>query len=308
MIDITINQLLGLILAIIGIYPSILLIRLYFNTRITDYLLFGLFFLDGIAVLILDPIAGITNNLIFFQLHHISIDTAYLILFIHACRMTWKRIPRTILFMGVGYYVLLFIMTLSWHVFTQPSYATVIFLYLPHSYSTYFPRGAGLTFNGVIIYSSGFRYIGEFYRIFSLSFLFYAYYFKTRRLAKDDTYDNKIKKARKIWLVIWTLFFLQALFLFPWIELLDPFIHGSVFETILNIFNLFIGIFLVVAGILLFYISFFLPEGLLLSNVQITRIIPLYGYIQEQTEKTHNSTIETLEDYLTVLKNIDEID
>ena len=130
MIGLTLNQTMGLFLAVIGIFPSFFLFKLYFQTKISDYLLFGLFFIDGILVLILDPIAGLTNQLIFYQLHHISIDTAFLILFIHACRMSWKRIPRGILFMGVGYYIVLFIMTSMWQVYTQTPSATVIFINL----------------------------------------------------------------------------------------------------------------------------------------------------------------------------------
>ena len=115
MIELTSDQMMGLFLAFIGIFPSIFLLRLYLETKITDYLLFGLFFLDGIAVLILDPLAGIENQLIFYQAHHICIDTAFLILFIHACRMIWKKIPRKILALGIGYYLLLFVMSFCGH-------------------------------------------------------------------------------------------------------------------------------------------------------------------------------------------------
>ena len=280
------NELLGLILAFVGIFPSILLLKLYFQTKITDYLLFGLFFLDGIMVLVLDPIAGITNNLIFFQLHHLSIDFAFLLLFIHACRMTWKRIPRSVLFIGFSYYLILLFMTLLWQNFTQPEFANVIFINLPHSFSSYFPEGAGLKYNGIIIYSTAFRYIGEFFRIFSLIFLFNAYYFKSRPYLIES--DNKIVRARQIWLLIWSLFLLHTLSLifFPYS---------------------LVSIFLVIAAVLIFYITFFLPEGLLISSVQLTRILPLYSFILKQTEKNpHNTTIESISTYLTILNNLDE--
>lgn len=275
----------GLVLAFIGIFPSILLIRLYFQTKITDYLLFGLFFIFGILVLIFDPLAGVTDLLIFYQLHHFCIDTDFFILFIHACRMAWKKIPRPVLASGVIYYLVLVTMTLLWHKFEapnlQPDNAVVIFFYLPHTFSTYFPNGAGLTFNNVIIYSTGFRYIGEFFRFFSLGFLFYAYYFKTKDIIKDA--DPKIRKARNIWLSIWIMFLLHTISLFPWTE-----------------FSL-LGLFLILAGILIFYITFFLPEGLLLSSVQVTRILPLYGFIRKQVEDHPNPVIENISNYLEVL-------
>ena len=187
MIELTINQNLGLLTALAGILPSIILIKLYFKTKITDYLLFGLFFFDGILVLIFDVIAGNTNELLFFQLHHWTIDIAYLILFIHACRMVWRKIPKIVLYTGVFYYPVLFVMTLFWQVFIQPEYAQFLIpgFYIFHSFSTYFPNGAGLRINGLIIYTTGNRYIGEIYRLFCLSFLIYAYYFKTRPLIKN---------------------------------------------------------------------------------------------------------------------------
>ena len=287
MIELTPDQIMGLFLAIIGIFPSILLFRMYMETKITDYLLFGLFFLDGIAVLILDPIAGIMHQLIFYQAHHICIDIAFLILFIHACRMSWKKIPNVILALGIGYFLVLFIMTLMWQIFPQKPYDTVIFFYLPHSYSSYYPNGAGLRINNVLIYSTAYRYIGEFYRFFSLGFLFYAYYFKTRPIVREE--DQKIKKARKIWLLIWGLFLLHTISLFPWFT-----------------FS-FVGISLVIAAILFLYISFFLPEGLLISNAQLTRILPLYDFIiKKSDENPTNTTVDSIKNYLSILSKIDD--
>lgn len=287
MILVTSDQLMGLFLAFIGIFPSILLIKLYFKTKISDYLLFGLFFITGIGVLILDPIAGITNELIFYQLHHILIDTAFLILFIHACRMIWKKIPKYILVSGIGYYLVLFILTSLWQVMTQPPTAVVIFITLPHSYSTYYPAGAGLRINGVIIYSTAFRYLGECYRLFSLSFLFYAYYFKTKTVANEG--DEKTRNVRRIWLLVWLLFLIHTFSLFPWF----PFSYE--------------GVYLVIAAILIFYITFFLPEGLLLSQVQLTRILPLYHFIIQQSEKNpSNSTVDSIRKYLSLINDIDD--
>lgn len=288
MIELTLNQIIGLIVAVIGIFPSLLLFRLYFKTKMTDYFLFGSFFLAGILVLILDPLAGVMNVLILYQLHHITIDTAYLIIFIHACRMIWKKIPWAVLVLGIGYYLVLFTMTSMWQLQMQPANATVFFLTLPHSFSSYYPYGAGLKINGVLVYSTAYRYIGEFYRIFALIFLFYAYYFKTKPLLKED--DSRIQKARILWLIIWTIFLLHALSLFPWFNLFA-----------------FVSFFLIIAAILIFYIAFFLPEGLLLSSVQITRILPLYGFIIKQSEKNpRNKTVESIKTYLSVLSEFVE--
>ncbi len=289
MFALTLNQLLGLFIAFLGIFPSILLFRLYIQTKISDYFLFALFFLIGDLILIFDPLAGVTNLLLFYQLHHLTITTAFFILFIHACRMSWKRIPKIIIGIGTGYYIILVLLILLWKVQTQPTYATVLFFYLPHDFSTYFPQGAGLVINGIYIYSTGFSYIEDFYRVFSLCFLFYAYYFKTRPLLKER--DNKIIKARYIWLLIWTLFLFHTISLFPWFLVSD-------YESL----------FLILAALLIFYITIFLPEGLLLSSAQLTRILPLYKLILKQSEKNpRNSTVELISTYLTIINEIDEL-
>lgn len=289
MMLLTSDQLMGLFLAFIGMFPSIYLLKLYFKTKISDYLLFGLFFIDGIGVLILDPLAGYFNLLILYQLHHIAIDTAFLILFIHACRMIWKKIPKFVLGIGIGYYVVLFILTALWQLIPQPPAAVVLFITLPHSYSTYYPAGAGLRINEVIIYSTAFRYIGEFFRLFSLSFLFYAYYFKTKTIVHEG--DKQTKNIRRIWLIIWFLFLIHTFSLFPWF----PFPYE--------------GVYLVIAAILIFYITFFFPEGLLLSSVQLTRILSLYNFIIQQSEENpSNTTVDNIRKYLLLINSVENED
>ena len=81
------NHQLGKIVPKVALIPAFLLFRQYFKTKYPDYLIFAVFFLDAFVVLILDPIAGVTNILLAYQLHHISIDIAYLLLFIHASRL-----------------------------------------------------------------------------------------------------------------------------------------------------------------------------------------------------------------------------
>ena len=214
-------------------------------------------------MLFLDPIAGVTNQLIFFQLHHLCIDLAYVILFIHSIRLIWLKPPKIVWVIGLGWYFFLFFLTLSWTIFTLPNSSPELFsfLNLPHSYSTYFNEGAGLRINGIIIYSTGFRYLGELYRIFCLLFSLYAYY--NLQLLDIKEFSLQLQKIKRLWISVWILMLIQALTLFPWFFFLN-----------------FLSISLLVAGCIIFYIALFAPEGLVISQVQFIRVSELFAKIK----------------------------
>ena len=255
---ITINQWIGIFVAILALIPAVILLNYYSKTHFIDYFLFGLFFLCGAVVLIADPLDGLTNILIFYQIHHISIDTGYLLLFLHAIRMRWRRTPRTLLVIGIGWYILLFIMTSSWQLMIQPAYAQVVFWYLPHTFSSYFPYGAGLKINGIIIYSTAFRYWGELYRLYAIGVLLYAYI-----TVKPILYSEKIFLARKLWIGVWFCMLLHAISLFPWFD-----------------FTQVVDIFLFIAGLIFAFISIRIPEAILISESQLLRVKKLYDKIE----------------------------
>ena len=278
------NQQLGVIVAFVALIPAILLFRQYFKTRLPDYLLFAIFFVDGSLTLILDPIAGVTNILIAYQLHHLTIDLAYLLLFIHGSRIIWKKVPRPLLVVTVVWYAALFIMTALWQPMTQPATATFFWIAnIPHTFSTYYPAGAGLTLNGVIIYSTAYRYWGELFRVYVIAILLYAY---INVVPVNRT--PRILRAKKIWISVWFVFLLDALTLFP----------------ILYEFNQFISLILLIAGALMTYIAVFIPEAMVISKVQAQRAFNLYDRLQKASneEEIEKLQIESLVMYLKTVK------
>jgi hypothetical protein len=226
-----------------------------------DYLLFGLFFFTGFVILLFDPIASITNELIFYQIHHVAIDTAYLILILHALRTRWPNPPFLFFAIGILWYILLFTLTLLCQIMPQPEAAMVIFLELPHSFSTYWPLGAGLELeNGIIIYSTAFRYIGELYRIFSLVLLIFAY-------LTFHPYDKSLEvgRGKRLWLIVWLFLLLHAISMFPWLNITE-----------------IVSLFLLIDGALLAYILIRMPEYLIISHSQFMRFHKLYETFENQ--------------------------
>ena len=217
MLEVSLNQLIGIIPGLIALIFSIMLFRYYLILRFVDYLLFGMFFFFGFIILIVDPIASVTNELVFYQIHHIAIDTAYLILILHALRTRWHILPLFFLAIGIIWYLLLFTLTLFWQIMPQPETAMVIFLDLPHSFSTYWPLGAGLELeNGIIIYSTAFRYIGELYRFFSLGLLIFAYL-----TFKPSDKSKEVVRGKRLWLIVWFFLLLHAISLFHWLNITE---------------------------------------------------------------------------------------
>ncbi|OLS24201.1 MAG: hypothetical protein HeimC3_21000 [Candidatus Heimdallarchaeota archaeon LC_3] len=280
---ITINQWLGVLIAFTTLPPIYLLLKKYKISRIDDYLLFALFFISGFTILITDPIAGFTNKLFFYQLHHIAIDIGYLILFIHALRTIWKSPPVIYRAIGYGWFMILFILTLLWRVMEQPEIANVILFDLPHTFSSYFPLGAGLELdNGVIIYSTAFRYLGEFYRIYTLLFLLFAY------VNISPLKETKVvMRAKNLWIICWLFILIHAISMF--------------FTSITDI----VSIFLLGSGIIIVYISLFIPEGVLISYIQITRLLNIYDAISNEETEKYLSIQENNEQIFTYLQTID---
>ncbi|MHA2363781.1 MAG: PAS domain S-box protein [Candidatus Hodarchaeales archaeon] len=276
---ITLNQWLGVFVALLGTITIPILIRQYFKTKIKDYLIFSTFFLSGIIILIADPIAGATDLLIFYQIHHIAIDIAFFLLLLHAIRLMDNRFNSIFWYLGIIWLSLLVFLTLLWSPMIQPETATVLFLDLPHGFSSYYPRGAGLvSADGSIIYSTGFRYIGELYRLYCLGFLLYAYI-----TVKPVLPSERIRRARKLWIIVWIMILIHALSLFPWLNITED-----------------VSIFLIIAGAFMLYLPIKYPEALLISHPQVLRIKELYYKIQDEKSLGENLgyTAESIFAYL----------
>lgn len=260
---VTPNQLLGVLVAILLTPTVFLLIKSYLRTRITDYLIFASFLFFAGFALIADPLASSTNLLIFYQLHHISIDSAVFSISLHASRVIWSKIPKLFLILSSGYYLFLFVLTMSWHLMIQPDVGKFLFFDIKHSYSSYFPLGAGLTIGNVIIYSTAFRYFGEIYRTIIILFLVWAYI----KIKPVET-SPRIIWAKRLWIISWLFVLIHAFSLFPWTNITDV-----------------VSIFLIISGVLIVFITLTIPEALLISHIQVYRLLKVYDSISK-TDKT----------------------
>ena len=277
----TLNQSLGIIVAIIALFPVPLLVNFYLKSKDLDFLLFAFVFIFGAIVLIADALVSITNLLIIIQIHHFSIDIMFFLLFLHAIRIRWTKAPKIIFYTGVIWFILLAILTLSWKLMVQPTHAKVLFWDLPHTFSSYFPKGAGLMLaDGTVIYSTAFRYLGEFYRIYVVSILLFSY-LKIEIIHQT----NKIEKAKKLWIFIWICLLIHSIALF--------------FPT----FTELVSVFLLVGGIVAVYIVIRVPEALLLTHAQISRAVKLLGTV-EFDSPSQSYGFESYIDYLRATNEI----
>lgn len=291
MVDLIASQILGLLVGFLALIPSAILLRQFLKTKIRDYFLFFLFFVDAFVTLTLDVIAGYTRELIFIQLHHITIDIIYVLLTIHATRIIWKKVPAIVLGITFVWFFSLMIMTLMWHI--TPSVTSGNWLGIanfPISFSDYAfaPSNvaAALTVGNIIIYGTQFRIFGDLFRIFGVGLVLYAYI-----TAEPLSPTPKILKAKKLWITVWIMMLLHAIVLFP------PF--GA--TALANL----VGLILIVAGILITYISLFIPEAILISRVQVQRVFDLYDKLQKTSneEEIEKLQIESLMLYLKSVKN-----
>lgn len=240
--------------------PSIVLINHYRNTRILDYLLFAGFFIFGAMVRVI-RIWGNANNLFLYQLTWLFADVGSLLLFFHAIRIRWVKPPRLIFFSGLLWVAFLVYFILSWEILTQLGDREVIFWKMQSTpYED--PPGAGfIAANGNIIYSTHYPILGTMFRVYIGVLLTYSY--STISLVHPT---NKIIQARKLFMYTSLIWFLSYTMTLPWINYIR-----------------FLDFTLSIGMILILYIFFIIPEGVLLSHAQITRASKLYDKVQNIT-------------------------
>lgn len=273
------NQDIYFVVSIGIVYPGYKLFELYSKTKILDFFLFSIFFICGTFVGLTNVLEGITGALIFNQLFELFFDFWYIILLIHALRINEPKISKVILGLAVSYFIFLVILISLWQNFQQPATATVIFLTLSHNYSSFYPMGAGLKLsNNMIIYSSGFRMLGDILRIVISAYLVVTYW-KIEPILKT----KQIEKAKKLWLAIWIIFLAWNL------SIMLPF--GPNFP---------VGILFVISTILILYLTWMNPESMVLSHAQSIRAIKLYDLVNttEKINIVQNVGLESFSEYI----------
>lgn len=282
------NQDLYLVVSLAVLYPAYKLFQLYSQTKILDFLLFAIFFICGTLTGLTNILVGLTDALLFNQLFEIIFDFWYVAILIHALRIRKPKVSKVILGVGISYYLFLVLLILFWQNFNQPNTATVLFITLRHNYSSFYPLGAGLKFNNIIIYSSGFRMLGDVFRLVISIYLILTYI-----SIKPVLKTQQIIKAKKLWLIAWVLFLIwNIVIMFP----LQP--------------SFPVGIFFVLITVLFLYITWKYPESMVLSQAQIVRAIELYDLVNttKKIETIQNIGLESFSDYIKTVYEKIEID
>ena len=277
----TITESINLIIAVLSIIPAIILYKQYRRTIVLDYLIFSLAFVTVSSTLIWTIFSTIFKLLIFYQLHHISYFLTSYFFFLHGTRLRWKRTPKLIWYIGHGWLIIAVISILFFKIAAQTEYATVLFIQMPHGYSSYYPNGAGVNLTkDVILYSTSHNIFRVLYSLFAFFVMLYAYL--TVEMAHKTP---SISRSRNLWLVAIVNSIIYFTAILPWAL---AYIHFDV-QIILS-----------VALVIVAYSTLRIPEGMLMSHIQITRASFLYLKVQKMTsnEEKQSFGMESLVKYL----------
>ncbi len=261
MTDLGLIELVNLFLASIALIPAVLIAKQYRRTGIEDYLIFAAAFFTFSILLTTSVIGIVTKELFIMQLDHWLYNSLFFLWFLHSVRMRWDRTPRVVWYTGIIWYALLMFLILFWEVMSpQPDNAIVLFMEMPRTHSTYYPFGAGImTTGGVIIYSTAHGILRLLFHMYVWAILLYAYW-----TVKPVYSSERIILARRLMIsagVIGLIYMILSLPWFPDIPLLNAI--------------LIIGFGLVI------YVAIRIPEGLVLSQVQIIRAVSLYKEVKD---------------------------
>lgn len=249
-----------LIIALLCLVPSFVLIKYYRFFKVDDYLILSGFFIATSIGIISNIVASQTNELIFYKLHYWGLNVSNFFLFVHATRIIWKKAPRPIWYLGVIWGSILVFLITFWEIMEQPESAKVLFVTIPHSTSSHYPQGAGLmTQGGVVIYSTAHRILSILYFIFTMALFLFAYY----KVEPVGAYKKNVI-AKRLWMTAGLLYLMYLIWVLPW--------FGE---------NFLKNILVLLTIVIISYISIFLPEAVLISEVQLTRTSNLYKIVEE---------------------------
>ncbi|MFW9995336.1 MAG: hypothetical protein ACFFD4_25085 [Candidatus Odinarchaeota archaeon] len=253
--------------------PIPLLYLLYRRTGIADYLIFAGVFLTLSASVSLAILAPKTNNMIFWQLRHISMYVSHLLIFFHAIRLAWGKYPRYLTAMMITWFTVLVVLTLLWKPMLNERGIFLFWEMNPHSLETIIgtggselpEMGAGFVINGIIILSTSHPQLA--YGFYFVAASTYLYVILTQKPAIPT---SRITTAKRLWILIGTInFFATGLLLF-W-----PF--SVTFELAVS---LVIAELILIAVVALKY-----PESILITYTQIVRARKLFEDVRNDSGK-----------------------
>lgn len=277
---ISLAQQFNLLIAIFAIIPTWKLWSYYLRTKNLDFLIFGGVFCSA-SLGLLGAILGSTYDLLFiYQFQYIFLNATFFLLFWYSFRVL-ATMPKSLLIFGFTWFALLISSIIFWKIIDHPETTKLLFWEVPHSYSAYFPNGAGFKYNENIIYSTGFRLFGDTFRIFAFIFNLYAFVSVKPVVAKDE-----LNLAKKLWITATLCFLVYAIMILPWMNFIP------IIPNLLNLIGL----------IIVTYITIKIPEGLIISHAQMLRVLDLYDLVDKYSEKSQTQKYEDLIQYMIGIK------
>lgn len=233
-------------IAVFSIFPLVWLYRSYQRTGILDFLLFAVLFFSVVIHSL--TWANVVSDYPMLELEVISTlsyDFIWLLLFIHSYRVKWEKTPPLLWYSTIASYIVI-----------QIIYIVVFILNYPYYDMSNFPNQ--------LSYS-----LSQMYRLIALLVAIFIY-----STVKHIIVDKRVKQARNFWIIAALLFMIPPIWalLSTWnIWILNPFI-----STITNMSNLLAIIF--VTFIVVKY-----PESVLITKVQVIRVLDLYKTVRSSS-------------------------
>ena len=135
-------------------------------------------------------------------------------------------------------------------------------------------------------YSPDYRLLGDLYRLYVLILLITFY-----SLVKPKYLTQNAQKAKRIWIIAWIFLLIHSLNLintpiFPYSELMRIFYFLWIILTV--------------------YITLFIPEGLILSESQITKAIEFFSHVSKEEIETKFIflDLDVLDNYMKELQQV----
>lgn len=263
--DLEFSHYLMILAGIIALLPSYKLILLYLETRIGEYLLFGLVFLVSTLFTITSVLAEVTDESIYWILNYSFRNFTYFLFFTHTVRMVWAKPSTFIVYLGVIQYAVVQLLLFFW----SPLEGEI---------------GAGFISNqNIDIYSTSNRLLGNLFQLYVAILFLYGYLtIKIQNPSTNLLRSFRIMIAVSITLVLSRLLRVSQNFGFPENDLID------LFGTLL-----LLGGFALVA-----YTFAYNPGAIMLSRAQIDGVMviseagtPLSSIKFEGSELIGSSTL-----------------
>ncbi len=242
MVDLTLHDWVLIAISLLTLIPFARLIQLFVKRKIPEYLLFSVVFLGTAVSAFTDVCARHLDSLTLWQIDHAAQNTVYLVLFVHASRMTWEKTPKKLAVPVSTMYIAIIALLASWRQYTSEQDRDIIHRVPATKLDT-----------GVVLYGLEQTLLSDVFQLAAACTFLYGYC-----ALKPDTPSKEIRTAIRVQQLAAGILVLMTA-----IELSE-----AVAPKVLK------GAFLIVVVIALFaYVFYATPEAILLSPVNISALL-----------------------------------